>query len=124
VGKIINSKHSSQISKKSENTYKLYDDVRIRKPLITKSPLKSTNKFKKIPKNKKIIISFRSATPVSTATGGVGSSTLSNLGGSAGLHKNRKTKKKGPQGPVTGSKYPKLNYKCTGFWKEDHNQVT
>ena len=67
---------------------------------------------------------YRSATPVSTATGGVGSSTLSNLGGGGACQlKGRKAKKKGPQGPTAGSKYPKLNYRCTGFWKEDHNQV-
>ncbi len=67
---------------------------------------------------------YRSETPVSTATGGAGASALHTLGGDgAGHRKSQKNKKKGPQGPVTGSKYPKLNYRCTGFWKEDHNQV-
>ncbi len=37
---------------------------------------------------------------------------------------NRKAKKKGPLGPISGPKYPKLNYKCTGFWKEDHGHVS
>jgi hypothetical protein len=68
------------------------------------------------------VLRYRSETPVSTATGGA--SALHSLGGDgAGHRKNQKSKKKGPQGPVAGSKYPKLNYRCTGFWKEDHNQV-
>jgi hypothetical protein len=49
---------------------------------------------------------------------------LANIGGHAGHGKGKKAAKKGPQGPISGSKYPKLNYKCTGYWKEDHGQVT
>ena len=62
-------------------------------------------------------VSCRSATPLSSAAGGVGSSGLLNVG------KGKKAKKKGPLGPISGSKYPKLNFKCTGFWREDHGQV-
>lgn len=64
----------------------------------------------------------RSETPVSTATAGVGSSNLGALGTGGGPKRGKKgNKKPGPIGPVTGAKNPKLNYKCTGYWKEDHS---
>lgn len=66
----------------------------------------------------------RSETPVSTATAGVGSSNLGALGAAGGPKRGKKgNKKPGPLGPVTGAKNPKLNYKCTGYWKEDHSHV-
>ena len=63
----------------------------------------------------------RSETPVCSSTSGAGKTAApnrrrkgrANFGGS---------KKKGaaPPGVVTGPRPPRLNYKFTGFWKEDH----